>query len=310
MNDILIVDSNNVAYRVWSAITTPLTNQGKDISVVYGFLKSFISWLKNDKLNATMIIFVWDFKKSKRRKQIYPEYKANRDSLKNEAYFDFLRQCNEIYKLMELLPVRQLKKEYIEGDDLISAVCQLYPECTKMILSGDGDLAQLIDENTSMYKLGRSPDQHRVITKDNFSTVSSKCSIPYNRMIDYKVLNGDKTDNITGITGVGDKTIERILNEFPSIEDFMLSVEEGPIDGRLKSTGKKLFDNFDIIERNRLLVDLQLGLDEEILEFSQNKIGEEKEFKSVQFKSILIKYNFMSIVANYLELVHILDKKV
>jgi DNA polymerase-1 len=312
---ITIIDGNNLAYRSWTSMDTDtLTNGGDSVSVIFGFLKSLSYTLRMPEIPNETVIIVWDIGKSAHRLSLYPDYKANRtrDVDDKLSFEDFIRQTDLLKEVLSALPIYQLQLKGYEGDDLIAGVCNLFDKTKKVIVTADKDLAQLINDNTYMYKLGMFKKDHKLIRPDNFSEINSKCKIPYNQILDYKVLNGDKSDNINGVNGIGDKTIEKLFEKYGSLSKALDHADELLSDSKLKKifetetyinsiTGEEevRYVNLEIIERNYKLMDTNSFLTDELLIYVGEVMLKPVMFNDSAFKKFLMQYNFNSYLNRY-----------
>jgi 5'-3' exonuclease len=308
---ITIIDGNNLAFRSWKSMdTNTLTNGGDNVSVIYGFLKSLNYLLRETFIPNDMVVIVWDIGKSHHRLSLYPEYKANR-AVKDEGFQDFIDQTDKLKDVLRALPFYQLQLKGYEGDDLIAAVCKLFDKTDKVIISADKDLAQLVDAHTSMYKLGMLQKDHKLIKLENFEDISSKCKIPFNKILDYKVLSGDPSDNIKGVNGIGDKSIERMFEKFGSLSEALDQPDELMKDNKLKkimdtlittneSGGEEVnYPNLDIITRNYRLMDITSFITDELLIHVGETMLTTPLFNDQLFKKYLMEHNFQSYLTRY-----------
>ena len=291
---VTIVDGNNVAYRVWKALgTETLTNGGFDTGVIFGFLKGLSTHLKRRDIHNEMVIVVWDCGKSFKRLEIYPEYKGSRQ--RDDLFTDFIRQMDEAKKILSFLPVYQLQLKGYEGDDLVAAACRLMRNQKKVIISADKDFAQLIDSNTYLYKLEMRSTNHRMIDPLNFQTIEKKCTIPFNKSLDFKILSGDVSDHIPGVKGVGPVTIDELFKTYGGIDEALQHPEELAEHKRFK----KLLDQVDTIERNRKLMDLNQFLTPELLRYTGEVLLQPVTLNEYGLKEALAFFGFDSLLKDF-----------
>jgi 5'-3' exonuclease len=153
------------------------------------------------------------------RKSLYPQYKANRRLDMNEyKYESYLYQQSRVKQYLEEVFVRQIEMVNNEADDLIAYYCKIAVDEQIIIFSADKDLTQLISENVTIY----SP-----ITKEYFKNgdniVINKVNIPHYNVLLTKIFTGDKSDNIDGIEGLGEKTL---VKYFPQVHEKPCTIEE------------------------------------------------------------------------------------
>jgi len=261
---VLLIDGHNLFIRCWSVIPT-LNDNGDHNGGTFGFLRSLRRLIVDHR--ATKVIVCWEGKRSThRRKKIFSEYKANRSIPKRvvRAYDfeetpqkqlkDLKAQLQAVQQYLHLLPVYQLQVEYTEADDIIAYLASYrFPEIEKIIVSNDKDFLQLISDNVSVY---------RPATKKTMSAheLLEKTGIHPNNWLIVKTIEGDKSDNIPGIRGVGPKSI---LKYFPEVAEsdeitteklFTICEEQSNINKTVSY--KKIIAGKEIIERNYKLMQL------------------------------------------------------
>lgn len=215
MTKTLLVDGNNL-FKIGFHGVRDLYSDGDHLGGIYHFiniLRKFLEEHDHDK-----VVVFWD-SNSSIRKSIYPQYKANRRQDMNEyKYESYLNQQSRIKEYLEEIFVRQVEVIDNEADDLIAYYCKVATDEQIIIFSADKDLTQLINENVSVY----SP-----ISKQYFGNgdniVINKVDIPHYNVSLCKIFTGDKSDNIDGIEGLGEKTL---IKYFPQVQEKPCTVEE------------------------------------------------------------------------------------
>ena len=213
-DNVLVVDGLNTFIRVFSVI--PTTNpDGIHVGGIVGFLRS-IGYVIN-MFRPTRTIIVFDGKGgSSRRRKIYPEYKQKRRTkYRVNRSYDFASQEDEkqnmimqlqrVVEYLETLPVTVLSYDNIEADDTIGYICrQVLTESKLTIMSTDKDFLQLANKRIRIW----SPTKKIMYDEDK---VLDEYGISSHNLIWYRVLDGDKSDNIPGVKGFGLKTIQKKL---------------------------------------------------------------------------------------------------
>ncbi len=211
---VLIIDGLNTFIRVFSVI--PTTNDdGVHVGGIVGFLRS-IGYTIN-MIRPTRTIIVFDGKGgSNRRRKIYPEYKQNRKTkYRVNRSYDFASQEDEkqnmimqlqrIVEYLDALPVTVLSYDNIEADDTIGYICrQVLTDSQITIMSTDKDFLQLANGRIKVW----SPTKKKMYDE---AAVLNEYGISSHNLIWYRVLDGDKSDNISGVRGLGLKTIQKKL---------------------------------------------------------------------------------------------------
>ena len=207
----LIVDGNNLLKIGFHGVKD-FYNNGEHIGGTWHFLNTIRKFLEETNFNKVMVFWDSDTNLSQ-RKLIYPKYKMNRKSSPNdrEKTDSFNKQKTRVKQYLEEMFIRQLEVENSEADDLIAYYCQISLDEEKTIFSSDKDLTQLISEKVLIY----SPNLKSYYRfGDNIKF--KDCSIPHYNVMTFKILAGDTSDNIDGISLMGEKTL---IKFFPEILD-------------------------------------------------------------------------------------------
>ena len=215
MTKTLLVDGNNL-FKIGFHGVRDLYSDGDHLGGIYHFiniLRRFLEEHDHDK-----VVVFWD-SNSSIRKSIYPQYKANRRQDMNEdKYQSYLNQQSRIKEYLEEIFIRQVEMINNEADDLIAYYCKVAVEEQIIIFSADKDLTQLINENISIY----SPVSKQYF-KNGDNIIINKVEIPHYNVLLCKIFTGDKSDNIDGIEGLGEKTL---IKYFPQVQEKPCTIEE------------------------------------------------------------------------------------
>ena len=203
----LLVDGDNL-FKIGFHGVRDLYNEGNHVGGVYHFINILRKFLEEH--NHDKVVVFWDGESnSSMRKAIYPQYKANRRQDMNEfKYESYLQQKERVKQYLEEIFVRQIEMTNNEADDLIAHYCKISTEEEIIIFSSDKDLTQLISENVTIY----SPI-HKQYYKDGDMITINKVEIPHYNVLLCKIFTGDKSDNIDGIEGLGEKTLVKLFPE-------------------------------------------------------------------------------------------------
>ena len=207
MTKTLLVDGNNLVKIGFHGVKDYYHN-GKHIGALWHFVNTIRRFI--DEQNFDKVVVMWDGDdNSSARKLIYPQYKEQRRDRDNEYKLDsFTEQKERIKQYLEECYIRQINVDNNEADDLIAYYCQISENEQKTIYSGDKDLTQLISDKVSVY-YPRTKETYQLGSK-------IKCDIyefPHQNIKTYKILSGDKSDNIDGISGLGEKTLIKFFPE-------------------------------------------------------------------------------------------------
>jgi len=215
---VLLVDGMNTYIRSFMII--PVTNDdGEHFGGVFGFLRSLKAAI--DQFNPTEVVVAWDGPHSGlRRKKLFPEYKANRkrdwkrgavkafDFLDEDQQNDnFVMQIRRVQEYLDHLPIKVIRIPYVEADDIIAIYTQALDESSEVIIySSDADFKQLVNENVFHY----NPISKKLVSRQGFR--DDMGVDPKNYMI-LKATQGDKSDNIPGVKGLGTATLLKLYPE-------------------------------------------------------------------------------------------------
>ena len=265
MGKTLLVDGNNL-FKIGFHGAKELYNDGSHIGGIYHFINTLRRFLEEH--NHDKVIVMWDGElNSSSRKLIYPQYKANRIQTDNDDHYEsYLTQRGRVKEYLEEIFIRQVEVDNNEADDLIAYYCQIAKDEQIIIFSGDKDLTQLISETVTIY----SPVSKQYYKNGDMITLN-KVEIPHYNVAVCKIFVGDKSDNIDGIQGLGEKTLVKLFPEMLSksctIEEILVNARNIPQKNPVKSlsnilTGKTkngiLGEEF--YTTNKKIVDLTIPL--------------------------------------------------
>jgi 5'-3' exonuclease len=305
---VLIIDGLNTFIRSWS--TAPnLNDDGDHIGGIVGTLKSIGYAIRM--LNPTRVIIAFDGKGgSKNRQKIYSSYKEDRAKNKirlNRAYTDMMnpedeqvslrRQIVALGEALTALPVSVMMYDGIEADDVIGYIATdlIKEDMNLQIMSSDKDFIQLVRKNVQVY----SPTKKKIYS---INEVIDEFGIHPHNFINFRMMDGDTSDSIEGVKGLGIKTI--IKNFKPLTEERHISIQELAdwVEAQPKKSKahNQFLSNLDICERNRRLMSLSE------LEFSgQLKLKivdhwneETPKFDRFEFMKIGLKYKILDSFTN------------
>lgn len=261
---ILLIDGNSIAHANQHA--SPLTVGDMQVQAIFGTLRSLRALLEKTPGEKELVV-LWDGK-AQWRIDMFPEYKGNRQAQTPEEKRDreaFDRQTPYIEKALELLGVKQVRSPLLEADDLAGFfVRSLAPRGIKITLvSGDKDWLSLIRPGVSWF----DPIRDRRIDDMNF--LDGTGYFDTDAFVEGKAMQGDTSDNIDGIEGVGKKTPQTFLAKWGSVRKFWAAVDSGAhVPASRKSKDAKSPhpeqimaspEGRALIERNIKLMDLRLS---------------------------------------------------
>ena len=249
----VIIDGNSLIHRAFYALpATMQTRRGEQTNAVFGFLRMLFKLLEEEKPRYVAVAI--DPPGPSFRQQIYSDYKAQRQKTPPELGEQMTR-TREVLEAMRI-PIFELAG--FEADDVIGTLAgQTGAERGEtVIVSGDADLLQLIDDQVTVLLTRRGISE---VDRCDRAYMKERFGLTPEQWIDFKALKGDPSDNIPGVPGVGDKTARRLLAEYGSIEELLDSLHL--IKGKL---GQNLEENRHWLvtgrELNRIRRDLPLEL--------------------------------------------------
>lgn len=222
-NRLFLLDGMALAYRSHFAfITNPIRNsKGQNTSAIFGFANTLLSIL--DQEAPTHLAACFDTSVPTERHIIYPEYKANRESMPE----DLRAQIPEIIRMLEAFRIPILRIDGYEADDTIGTLTRMADETdgfASYMVSQDKDLGQLISPSCFLWRPGKRGNEHEII---DVPTLLEHWNIKEpSQVIDILALMGDASDNIPGIPGIGEKTAKTLIEEFGSVENLLAHTDQ------------------------------------------------------------------------------------
>ena len=214
---LIVFDSNSVIHRAFHALPPLTTKRGEVVGAVYGFLLVFLKAIKE--FQPDFVAACFDVKGPTFRHEKYEQYKAQRPKAPDELYL----QIPMVKDVLKSFGVPVYEKQGFEGDDLIGTIAKLSPTET-IIISGDSDNLQLIDDKIKVYTLRKGVKD--TVLYDEALVVKKYQGLKPKQLIDYRALRGDPTDNIPGVKGVGEKTATELLQRFGTLENIYKKLDE------------------------------------------------------------------------------------
>lgn len=240
----LIIDGNSMACRAAFVKTGLKTSTGRETGGTNIFVSMLDSFLK--KHQPTHIVVAWDVSKKNFRTEIDPNYKANRESKSYDLYMQF----EDIKKILDAIGIKYVGVYGYEADDVIGTYVHLSKADENIILSGDKDSFQLIDEKTKVYYPKTGITNLEIIDEKVFE---EKFGIPVSKYIDLKTLMGDDGDNVPGVEKCGQKTAVKWLQQYGSLEEIIKNADQikGKIGENLRKWIPKAEINKKLVTINR-----------------------------------------------------------
>ena len=244
MKKLILIDGNALAHRVFHALPPLTTKKGQLVNAIYGFFSVFLKVVRE--LNPDYVVAVFDLPSPTFRDIEYKDYKAKRPKAPKEIY----EQISKIKEILKVFPIPIYEKEGFEADDVIGTIVEKVnslvnkknkEKIKSIIVTGDLDTLQLVDENTEVYTLKKGVTQSTIYDK---KAIEERYGLLPEQIIDFKALKGDQSDNIPGIPGIGEKTAIYLLKRFKSLENIykdINKIEDQKLKAKLKEYKDQAF---------------------------------------------------------------------
>lgn len=284
MKKLVVIDGKSVFYRGYYAMENLSTADGTPTGGVYGFASLALEVIK--KINPDYVVVAWDKKgtSTSKRTAIYSEYKAGRKTPPE----DFYAQFPILKDLLEALHWPLFECDGYEADDILGTISVQANSLgiESNLITSDLDMLQLISENTKVYAMKKGFSQ---IEEFNLKYFEEKYRLKQSQFLDLKSLQGDSSDNIPGVPGIGIKTATVLLQEFNTLENIYSNLENiKPSWAKKLAAGKDLaFMSKDLA---KIWTDAPVKLnleDADITNFDYNKLLD--IFKKLEFNSLILK---------------------
>ncbi len=286
MNEkIIIIDGNAIIHRSFHALpSTMKTRDGLIINAAYGFASFLIKAL--GEIKPSYAVLTLDKKAPTFRHLAYSEYKAKRVKAPQELY----DQIPIVKKIAEAFSLPIFELDGYEADDLIGTIAQKIntenPKIEVIIISGDLDTLQLVNKKTKIYTMSKGLSETILYDEEK---IQERFSLSAKQIVDFKSLKGDPSDNIPGVTGIGEKTATDLLTEFKNLEEIYRQINSPKIKERTRELLIKYKDQAYLSKDLSIIktdAPINFEIDQaKIKNLDKNKINE--VFSELEFKSLL-----------------------
>ncbi|MDQ0203654.1 DNA polymerase I [Pectinatus haikarae] len=224
-NRFVIIDGSSLMYRAFFALPLLTTESGKYTNAILGFAKMALKLL--DELQPQYAVVAFDKSRHTFRTEIFKDYKGTRDKTPDEL----ISQIPMLHNFTKALGITFIEVDNYEADDIIGTLATKAASdgVESLVITGDRDALQLIRPNLKIIMTKKGITETEIFDDTAFK---EKYGIEPKRLIDLKALMGDKSDNIPGVFGVGEKTALKLLTEYDSLEGVYANID--------KISGKKL----------------------------------------------------------------------
>ncbi len=282
-NKLVIIDGSSVFYRSYYALPLLTNSEGEYSNAVYGFAIQILHIIED--IKPTHIAVAFDVSKKTFRSDIYSEYKSTRKPMPEELR----SQIEPLKKMLKLMNIVVAEKEGLEGDDIIGILSDKFADNTEtIIVTGDRDTFQLIDKDTKVYFTKKGTSE---LKKMGVEELVAEYGVSPKGFIDVKALQGDTSDNIPGVAGIGPKTATDLIIKYGDIDGVYNHIED--FSGKLK---ENLINGKDSAYMSKKLATIVRKADYE-LELEDCKydypfsVDVYELFKKYEFKTLLRKQN-------------------
>ncbi|EKE20281.1 MAG: hypothetical protein ACD_8C00028G0006 [uncultured bacterium] len=218
---LILIDGNAIIHRAYHALPPFTTKKGELVNAVYGFSSTLLSVIAEFKPDYVVASF--DLAGKTFRHEKFEEYKATRVKGDDELY----AQIPRVKEVVQAFNIPIYEKAGFEADDVIGTIATQIKrkgeEIQTIIVTGDMDTLQLVNDTTSVYTMRRGLSDSIMYNSDK---VVERYGLTPDQIIDYKALRGDPSDNIPGVKGIGEKTAVTLLQKYVTLDGVYENIEE------------------------------------------------------------------------------------
>ncbi len=286
-----LLDGHGLAYRAYYALTAGgtrtsafQTSSGETTAGVYGFTSILLKIFEQESPDYLAVVFD---KGKTFRHEMYEDYKGTRAKMPD----DLRSQVERMRQIVDAFNIPRLEMEHFEADDVLGSVARWASTekgLSVKIITGDKDLLQLVTEQVVVNLAGsRLSDAKDYFPED----VEKKLGVPPEKVVDFKALCGDSSDNIPGVKGIGVKTAAKLLKAYGTLDGIFDHMDE--ISGRAKSALEGSKDIAYLSQTlSRIVTDLDVTLDLEQARIDRfNPQAVESLFRELEFRSLTDRLN-------------------
>lgn len=276
---LFLIDGMAQLYRSFFAVRQLSNSKGFPTNALFGFTMILRKLIKDDKPDYWAVC--WDTPEPTFRHQLFPSYKAQRAAMPDELS----PQVDYVEKLCKALNISLIKKPGYEADDIIGtlAVKASKAGMQTIILSGDKDMGQLVNEDIFVMRM----EKGNYVLHD-VNGVKDWLGVFPNQIVDFLSLVGDASDNVPGVSGIGDKGAAKLLEEFKTLDNLLQNAESVTRKSYREALSRDA--NKAILARQLVTLDtdVPLGIDLEELKFKEaNYQAAYEVFSELEFKSLV-----------------------
>lgn len=246
MEKFVVIDGNSLINRAFYALPMLKSKSGRPCGATFGFINMMLSVCLSEK--PKYLVCVFDAGKHTFRNEMYAEYKANRDHMPEDLFL----QLQDLKHLLKTMGVCVMEQPEIEADDIVGSITRKF-DAEFILLSGDKDLFQLINDKTTVWHTKRGITD---VIKLNEEMLGKEYFLKPYQVIELKAIMGDSSDNIPGVPGIGKVGAMKLIEEYDNLDNIYAHIDE--IKG---ATQKKLIDGKDMAYLSKQLATIKLDVD-------------------------------------------------
>ncbi|MBI2039450.1 hypothetical protein HYT18_00020 [Candidatus Microgenomates bacterium] len=287
MKRLVLIDGNALLHRAYHATPPFTTSQGELVNAVYGFSSMILKVISE--LKPDFLAVAWDEKGPTFRHQAYTQYKATR----GPADEGLSAQYDRVHQITKAFNIPEFKLTGYEADDLIGTLTTQAKNLEIIIVTGDRDIMQLINQNTKVFMPRKTINDVGLYGEEEFM---AKYGFEPKLLVDYKALAGDASDNIPGVNGIGDVSATKLIHQFGEIENIYKNLRALP--ERLQTLLAEGAEDA-VLSKKLATLDLKapikLDLDKCVMaDYDKNKVI--KLFEELEFRSLVNRISNFSVI--------------
>ena len=295
MDKLVLIDGNSLLNRAYYATPVFSTVSGQPTNAIFGFVKLLLKIIGD--LKPQYMVVTFDLKAPTFRHEMYEGYKANRSPMPDEL----ASQIKPLKSLLSAMGIAICEQAGVEADDLIGTLSRKF-DVHSYIYTGDRDSFQLVNEKTDVYYTKRGVSDLLKLSNENFV---DEIGLKPSGIVDLKALMGDKSDNIPGVSGIGETSARKLLEEYGTLNGIYENVDAIKSPSMRKKLAEGKESAYFSYKLATIKCDCDVNLKLEDCTISTEFGPEVKEmFKQLEFKSLLSSLNFVSdegVVENAIE---------
>lgn len=281
MEKFVVIDGNSLINRAFYGLPMLRSLSGKPCNAIFGFVNMLLNMVENEKPKYLACVF--DAGKHTFRHDMYADYKGTR----NPTPEDLRSQITGLKELLKIMGVKVLEKAEIEADDIVGTLTRKFNE-EFVLISGDKDLLQLINNNTTVWLTQKGISN---VLKVNEQVLMSEFKLKPYQVIEMKSIMGDSSDNIPGVAGIGKIGAEKLIQQYDNLDNIYNN-----LDNLATGVKNKLIESREMAYLSKKLATIKLDveIDAELKDFEFSLPLNQEAYllmKEYDFKSLLSKQN-------------------